>query len=163
MGCQMVKPVREPSDIVQLKVRMREQLRARLEQEANHKRVSLNFEIVARLEGTFARELLGWDEYAEPDIRQAMQTFGRTLASLEHLTGRKAFGPDGDPWLHRQVEKVFGAWLEATRPIANHTGAAPRLPDGRIAADDFGATLMNERMRQINGPPMQSAREDENS
>lgn len=49
-------PPRDKKAVVQLKVRMREPLRAKLEKAATQKGVSLNSEIVERLERTCERE-----------------------------------------------------------------------------------------------------------
>jgi hypothetical protein len=55
---------RKPTDIIQLKVRMRERLRAQLEREAGRQGHSMNAEIVRRLERSFEEEKL--DEKIEP-------------------------------------------------------------------------------------------------
>jgi hypothetical protein len=49
-------PPRKPTAIVQLKVRLREDLRRRLEREADRRDDSINNEIVRRLEGSFQRD-----------------------------------------------------------------------------------------------------------
>jgi hypothetical protein len=46
---------RDPTDFVQLKIRIREALRARLEEEASQRRSSINSEVVERIEHTFQR------------------------------------------------------------------------------------------------------------
>ncbi len=49
---------RKPSDIAQLKLRIREELRRRLERAAENRGVSLNYEITSRLKESFDREEL---------------------------------------------------------------------------------------------------------
>jgi hypothetical protein len=49
-------PARKPTAIVQLKVRLRENLRRRLELAAERREDSINNEIVRRLEGSFKRD-----------------------------------------------------------------------------------------------------------
>ena len=51
----MPKKVRDKTSLVQLKIRMRESLRARLEEEASIRGVSINAEAIDRLAFTFDR------------------------------------------------------------------------------------------------------------
>jgi hypothetical protein len=70
---------RDPTDFVQLKIRMRETLRARLEQEATRRGSSINAEVIDRLEHTFQRtDLL-------PDVLSL--AFGERLGGLLILMG----------------------------------------------------------------------------
>jgi Arc-like DNA binding domain len=66
-------PARKATAIVQLKVRLREDLRRRLEREANRRKDSINNEIVQRLEQSFL----------VPDVAEATAN-----AVMEHLTLR---------------------------------------------------------------------------
>jgi len=67
---------RKPTDIVNIKVRCVEALRARLEQEAKKNQRSLNGEIVYRLGASFGAEgvaLAGQFEEAEKEIQKKLQ------------------------------------------------------------------------------------------
>ena len=67
---------RKPTDIVNIKVRCIEALRARLEQEAKKNQRSLNGEIVYRLGASFGAEgvaLAGQFEEAEKEIQKKLQ------------------------------------------------------------------------------------------
>ncbi len=47
---------RKPDDVIQLKLRFREELRAKIEAAAKHNMHSMNAEIVARLHASFVKE-----------------------------------------------------------------------------------------------------------
>lgn len=67
---------RKPTDIVNIKVRCIEALRARLEHEAKKNQRSLNGEIVYRLGASFGEEgvaLAGQFEEAEKEIQKKLQ------------------------------------------------------------------------------------------
>jgi hypothetical protein len=67
---------RKPTDIVNIKVRCIEALRARLEHEAKKNQRSLNGEIVYRLGASFGAEgvaLAGQFEEAEKEIQKKLQ------------------------------------------------------------------------------------------
>lgn len=72
---------RAPTDDVQLKFRVREGLRARLEESAQQKRVSLNAEITDRLEMSFA---------ARPAARDVMQVCNIILEATHALNSLQA-------------------------------------------------------------------------
>ena len=73
---------RDPSDVVNLKLRFTEALRARIEQEAKKNQRSLNREIVYRLSTTFGAEgaeLAAQYDQAESEIRRQVQEVVRML------------------------------------------------------------------------------------
>jgi hypothetical protein len=80
----MPKQPRDQTALVQLKIRMREPLRARLEEEASLRGVSINAEVVDRLEHTFQRN----DLLAEV----LSLTFGDRLAGLLIMIGMAMAG-----------------------------------------------------------------------
>jgi hypothetical protein len=74
-------PARKPTAIVQLKVRMREDLRRRLEREAERREDSLNNEIVRRLESSFKRD-------ADQDLVSAVRALQKEIAEIQsHIDG----------------------------------------------------------------------------
>ena len=119
---------REKSDTVQLKTRMKEPLRAKLEAAAEEKGISLNAEAVQRLERSFfdentAQYLLGF----EPQSMLALRCLGDAVAKIEGETGRTWH----EDWDTRQrvkaafesVVKIFGA----KQPAENRLSERGRL------------------------------------
>jgi hypothetical protein len=79
-------PVRKPTAIVQLKVRLREDLRRRLEREAERREDSINNEVVRRLEDSFKR---GADQDLASEVRKLREdneSLHRTLDRVGELT-----------------------------------------------------------------------------
>ena len=70
---------RKPTAIVGLKVRLREPLRKKLEVAAKKKGVSLNAELVARLEKSFLSEGL------QDRMEKGLASFDKQLAQLDDL------------------------------------------------------------------------------
>jgi hypothetical protein len=62
---------RKPMEVVQVNLRIREQLRRRLEQEAKRRGVSLNYEMTSRLQETFDQNVLRTIDLVAEDIRIA--------------------------------------------------------------------------------------------
>jgi hypothetical protein len=77
---------------------------------------SLSEEIEHRLERSLAEEVLLYGIQDPMVFLNAVNTITIVLASLERQTGRKAFGPEGDPWLHDQAWSALSTWFAATRP-----------------------------------------------
>jgi hypothetical protein len=75
-------PRKRPSDITQFKIRIREDLRLRLEAEARKRDVSTNYEMRSRLEQSFERkEIFELSRVAE-DIRTGWAQWGKALDQL---------------------------------------------------------------------------------
>jgi len=79
---------REPTDIVQLKLRIREDLRQRLEDAAKASKISLNAAIIERIEKTFA-----FDTFMMPMGRQDLfwicSIFVGIIRTIEDKTGKR--------------------------------------------------------------------------
>jgi hypothetical protein len=126
---------RDPKALVQLKVRMREPLRARLEEEASLRGVSINAEVVDRLEHTFQRN----DLLAEV----LSLTFGDRLAGLlimlgVAMAGAAAIAP---PYQGRRLLFQDDSWASDPRCYGAAAFAAKTLldsarPKGRAAVKD---------------------------
>src|ERR1700747_3098674 len=99
-----------------LTFRVRDHLRLDLERIAAEEGRSISEVIEHRLERSFIEDLILYGEHGPPHIRHPVKMIARVLSSLEMLTARKAFGPDGDPWLHEQAWKAVRFWFAATRP-----------------------------------------------
>ena len=68
---------RKPSDVTQIKIRVREDLRRRLEQAAKKRDVSVNFEMVDRLKASF-------DQTAHRTIDEAAASIKLVAERFEH-------------------------------------------------------------------------------
>jgi hypothetical protein len=72
---------REPTDIVEPKLRIRESLRAKLEAEAARQQTSLNSEMVRRLEDSF-------DDKPRANLATAAHDFATSAQDLRHIATR---------------------------------------------------------------------------
>jgi hypothetical protein len=99
-----------------LTFRVRAQLRYQLQLRAERSGRSLSEEIEYRLERSLAEDVLLYGIQDPVVFLNAINTITIVLAGLEQQTGRKAFGPDGDPWLHDQAWSALSTWFAATRP-----------------------------------------------
>ncbi len=111
---------RSRSNTIQLKARMKEPLRAALEAAAAANGVSLNAEMVHRLEQSFAEEKSSEEAvYAVYDSFGKLETFlvARLLANaielIEAKTGKNWMD---DPEAHRQTQEACKTILDAFRP-----------------------------------------------
>ena len=89
---------RKKSDTVQLKVRMKEPLRARLEKAAKSKGLSLNAEAVARLEQSFHDEKALQREFGGEKALLFGKWFAVTLASAQQMT-KQSWEDDAETFL----------------------------------------------------------------
>jgi len=143
-----------------LTFRVRDHLRQDLERLAAEEGRSISEVIEHRLERSFVEDLILYGEHGPPHIRQAVQTIARVLSSLEMLTGRKALGPDGDPWLHEQAWKAVSLWFASTRPLGK-IRRPRKLPDDPylkrppdIPVEMIGEVVMaRQKIAEQLGPP----------
>jgi hypothetical protein len=108
---------RKPADIAHINLRIRENLRRKLEREAEKHRASLNAEIAARLQQTFEQQQLLTSD-------QLVENVGRALLPL--LEGAHELNKQGD--LVRAAEALIKRLqpLLAVRVIAGPEGEAVR-------------------------------------
>lgn len=86
---------RKQSATVQLKVRMKEPLRARIERAANQRGVSLNAEIVGRLEQSLLKEGAKYDEFGGEDYYRLGQVLMLAIQEGELISRERWFAtPD---------------------------------------------------------------------
>jgi len=97
---------RDRSATVQLsKIRMREELRAKLDRDAEARNISLNAAIVSRLERSFLEE-----ETTEKEVREGQIPISLAMSVMFHHAGKEAAGHDltepadwtADPWCFEQ-------------------------------------------------------------
>src|SRR5262245_9631690 len=117
---------RDPTALAQLKVRMREPLRARLEQDAKRRGVSINAEIVDRLERAADHQGLLSEALSLTDGKEfaglllflgAAMTFAEFSYALNNrpATGRRRMWTS-DPDAYEQCVQAAATVLEAMRP-----------------------------------------------
>ena len=130
-----------------------DRLRADLTSAAQEKSRPLGQEITERLTHSFGVEIDLFHEPAPHYLRRAAEQLMTTLFNLERITGRRVFGPQGDPWLHRQAWQAFATWFAATRPPGT---AVPPAPDQRIGeepqwlgADEMAMQLSLDELRNL--------------
>lgn len=100
-----------------LDFRVGDHLRQTLEASAARSGRSISAEIDYLLSRALTNDQLIFGLYGgPPHIRKAMEAIAHVFSTLEMETGRKAFGPDGDPWLHAQAWRALSLWFTSTRP-----------------------------------------------
>ena len=115
---------RAKSDTVQLKTRMKEPLRAKLEAAAEENGVSLNAEAVQRLERSFAEEKSRaaisdeavngfYASFGKPETFLVARLLANAIHTIEAVTGKNWMD---DPEAHRQTQEACKNILDAFRP-----------------------------------------------
>jgi hypothetical protein len=106
-----IMAARKQSDIVQIKLRLKEKLRAHIEENAKIRGVSLNSEIVTRLEQSLMEQ-----EFLSESLhtKKLLQIIAGAIYFIEHETGKK--------WI--VDEKTFGRVLLIINQILGHIGPA---------------------------------------
>ncbi len=108
------------SNTVQLKARMKEPLRAALEAAAEAKGVSLNAEMVHRLEQSFAEEKSReeavdavYDSFGKLETFLLARLLANAIELIEAKTGKNWMD---DPEAHRQTQEACKTILDSFRP-----------------------------------------------
>lgn len=86
---------RAASETIQLKVRMKEPLRARIEEAAKKRGVSMNVEAVNRLESSFANEGRVADEFGGQEKYQIFRMLSVAAETVESRTGNSWLADEG--------------------------------------------------------------------
>jgi hypothetical protein len=123
----------------QLKVRLREPLRARLEAEARNNGYSLNTEIVRRLEESIREEDFGARVFGDDEMFATMDTLARLIRAVELRTG-KPWTADRETY-ELAVETIYRVLKNGPRLLA--TG---EYPGGVRDIADVGALALIERL-----------------
>jgi hypothetical protein len=113
-------PERDDTAKAQLKVRLREPLRARLEAEAIRNGYSLNTEIVRRLEGSIRDDDLGAVLFGDREMFSLFDMLARLIRGIEIETGTR--WTEGATYL-RAVETIYRLLKHVPQLIA--TGEYP--------------------------------------
>src|SRR4051812_17946005 len=101
-------PARDRSAKAQLKLRLPEPLRARLEVEAKGNGYSLNYEVMRRLEQSIQNDDMGNLVFGDQDIFRSVYLIAGIIRALEKKTGHRLAN---DP-------KIFVDALEASKNFA---------------------------------------------
>jgi hypothetical protein len=117
---------RKPVEIANLHVRMRESLRRRLERAAEAHRISINKEVVVRLESSFEQEAKRDFSYYAADIGTAVDRLGVLLIEAEHVAGICGAVESGD--------------LDRARDLVAVLRKSKALADQRRAREMIGGT-----------------------
>ncbi len=134
---------RARSDTIQLKPRMKEPLRAKLEAAAEAKGVSLNAEMVHRLESSFLDEDAGDREFGGRQLHALFGLFGNAAVLIEQQTGRACF-QDWDTWV-----AVQAAW----RGLGVRFGARPSKKYLKMLSESVAGVADISRPPPKDAPP----------
>jgi|GraSoiStandDraft_4_1057263.scaffolds.fasta_scaffold82822_3 hypothetical protein len=125
---------RDMSAMVDIKIRMREPLRAEIEQSASSRGVSMNTEMVDRLAASFNRQRTGeaLDFSHGGRLAGSVQIIAKVIEFAAHEA--LLLSPDGrgkdwlsEPYVFDQVAKALGRVIEGLRPVGDP--APPTLTD----------------------------------
>jgi Arc-like DNA binding domain len=127
---------REPSDLVQYKLRIREEVRGRLEQAAKKRGVSVNYEITSRIEDSFGRESLRTIDVVASGLELRWARFENAFHALDK---------QGD--LLRGTEALLAQIEELPSEIQEALASAVTRVRRTIQMFDAEAVLAARRMR----------------
>ena len=117
-------PARPKTAVAGMKIRLREPLRARLEAAAKRRAVSLNKELVARLEQSFFKD----DAVGGPEIRQLANLMTASFALAGKRTGDAKglakWTTDSDCYLDGMLGVIDGLMRHAPAPLTSLQAAA---------------------------------------
>ena len=119
---------RSRSDTIQLKVRMKEPLRAEIEAAAKAKGVSLNAEIVERLQRASQGEWVEYEKFGGKATYRLMVLLATTLVLVETVTGKKWHK---DELTYQEAREAIDAFFVRFRP--GHL-----KPQGLLSRQDLG-------------------------
>jgi hypothetical protein len=115
---------RPKTAIAGMKIRLREPLRAKLEAAAKKKGISLNKELVFRLEQTFIKD----DAFGGADARQIALLMGAAFTLAASRKGQemrvKDFANDGDCFVAGMKSVLGDLMTHAPRPLTKLEGLA---------------------------------------
>ena len=160
---------RARSDTIQLKARMKEPLRAKLEAAAEARGVSLNAEMIHRLEQSFAEEKTQsfveavaaggvYASFGRDDIFLAARLLANTIQMIEARTGKIWMD---DPEAHRQTQVACQTILDAFRPPAGKRPISTDLiSEGLVATESstVGTDAATEALKSFFNQATKAAR-----
>jgi Arc-like DNA binding domain len=141
-------PKRDEDASAQVKVRLKEPLRAALEEAARKRGISMNAEVISRLERSFEQDQRLQDVFGSAELFRLAQTLALVMEDTRRLAG---FGGDCDtrwlrhPFAYDQAVKAVNVILEALRPSGE-------IVQPRITLDEANRhlePLLQERVGRI--------------
>lgn len=132
---------RKQSATVQLKTRMKEPLRARLEEAAKDRGVSLNSELVDRLERSFERENNIIQSIGGLEYFALLAMLGNAVKLVEEQTGRKW---QQDFETREQVKQAIATIFDAISPKLGS-----ELPPAKTAFAGIRGVEVGHRIAQM--------------
>ena len=133
---------RARSDTIQLKARMKEPLRAKLEEAAEAKGLSLNAEMVHRLEQSFAEEREFYAPFGKPETFLVARLLANAIHTIEAATGKNWMD---DPEAHRQTQEACKKILDAFSPPAGKGPIGINLiSEGTVGTDAAIKAVISE-------------------
>lgn len=143
-------PKRKQTDTVDLKVRMKEPLRASLERAAKRRGVSMNAEAVNRLEQSFEIE----DRFGGPRMVELMESVARIMKQTGEIAGHYESGKSakrgqwlGMPYAFDQAISAANVALESFRPPGEPV--VPESTIDRLAAIDEAQLQLPPAVREL--------------
>jgi len=133
---------RKATDTVQFKLRMREDLRQRLEDAARERKISLNAAIVERLEASFffaeTAEAMG-----RSDLFMIVHLFTAAIKRIENIRDKKWYeDPDTLRETGDLIRRMFQQFAELR--AGNAYDAQPAVSFGELMADLFVSRLAGQ-------------------
>lgn len=132
---------RDLSAVAEIKIRMKEPLRAAIEHAAKRRGVSMNAEMIDRLDASFAETAYPAEVAALAElIARAMAETGSSIEGMNRWSDHGYLPWLDDPYAYDQAAKAALWVLVQSRP----TGS--RAPHGLFATDDFIRRGLSGRM-----------------
>lgn len=144
----MTESARNPTDIVNLKLRLREDMRAKLEAQAKEDGMSLNAEIISRLQSTFDDDRRGL-------LEAALLSGVHNARIVRGISALLVIADPGEEWNNNKSQRIavrfcINRVLDALMPMPDDiSGTIPETD--QEAAQRFSAMLSvtNEYLRRV--------------
>ena len=155
-GCRCLSTPK--STVAQLKIRLKEPLRAALAEAAGRRGVTLNAEVVARLEQSFEEKQRLEDVFGGIDVYRLVRTIGSIMDAVgstalrykptpAFVDAREARWP-ADPYAYDQALQAAQQALQALRPPGDP--AAPRGVNNAVAST-LGSRMALRMLQAMRG------------
>lgn len=122
--------VRAKSATIDIKVRMKEPLRAKLEKAAKERGISLNAEAVDRLERSFQTQAVLIETLGGKDAYSILKVLGSVAALIQTRTGKTAADWKTGVAIGRAWKRLITEWVP--RPPAEWFAELTELPEDRL-------------------------------
>jgi hypothetical protein len=164
---------RAKSETVQLKVRMKEPLRAMLEKAADERGISMNTEAVDRLQRTFQNQKVlqeALDLSFGPSISGLLMVIGDVMRTTAQTVSFASTGDPSienwseDPLVFDEVAKAVATVLAESRPVGEIVPLSKKEAAERITAADIAQGIAIKRVAEIarnrKNPPLKNKGRD---